>query len=255
MNWRKKIGSVLFLILIPSGLLAQRFSPAIWDCASERWMVSAGGLYLRFEDQLGDFDLRGKVPVLDMAVAPFEGLILIGGMQFGPVRLERNSGTLSLKPRYPVDAGLVLGPFPLRNNWLGFSFFLWGKRLNYRGQNSFPHTIGDLEWTRTQDYQYRAYFASSGLLLRVDLWRASFFGGPVLSRYFQHLELEETLTDGQQVVPFSEALLEETSPWYSGYVAGVGVRLPQRFSISVQIYRTQAGQIQVFLSLAQTGSP
>jgi|GEM_PF-771628 len=246
----------VLLTLATMPLKAQSAASPVINPGTSEWTVAAIGGY--FRQGIGSTETADSYRALlksSWGITPWMDLYALGGV--ANLKIETTSSNVtSLEDDFKLCYGLGMN---LSKRMPAFDkLYLWGGvqaiRWQPKGDFTEPDLIGSELFLRRRSmtYDWRELKVFAGVAVPVG--SARFYVGGA-GWWLQRKDKEtEYLEQGQSISTVQSRENETQSGLWTGAIAGIELRLPENFALSVEVLAFNTSNMQVFVSLLQTGT-
>ena len=247
---------IFFLLQIGTLSFAQLHPTSVFDSPPTTWTVSVGGQYseLMWQDK--------NIQTYDRQVRALVGYSLLKSVKlcglFGYSNFNYKQTGISdihFDQDYALGGNILIGPFNLRPDKITVSWTLFGEWFNPYKKRDKLSSINQDDWNESQEYLLESIKGGMSVNFTLRTKKFDFFAGPVFSK--NHLTLKHQATIGGESYSYQ---LDQFAKTYNsdvvvGIMFGVGVRLPGRYYLNMEIRNDNLNEFITLFSIAQFGSP
>ena len=247
---------VMALALQTAPALGQSAASPVMTPGTSEWTVAAIGGY--FRQGVGSTETVDSYRALlksSWGVTPWMDLYIMGGA--ANLRIETpNKAVTPLEDKFKACYGLGMN-LSMQLSGLGKTG-LWGgvQALRWQPEGDFtePDLIGSDLFLRRKSmaYDWRELKVFAGIAIPVG--SVKFYAGGAGWWLQRKDSMTEYLEQGEARSVIQVVENDTQSGLWTGGIAGVELRLPENFALSLEVLAFNTSNVQVFISLLQTGS-
>lgn len=247
---------IFFLFQFFTFSFAQLHPSSVLDSPPSTLSISVGGQYSELMWQNKDIQTFDRQVRAVVGFSLLKNIKLCGVFGYSNFNYKQsNISDIHFEQDYVWGGNLLIGPFMLRPDKVTVSWTLFGEWFNPYKKRDKMSAIRQDDWNETKEYLLERIKGGMSVNFTFRTKKFDFFAGPVFSK--NQLTLKHQALIGGESYSY---LLDRFSKTYNsevvvGFLFGVGIRLPGRYYLNMEIRNDNLNEFVTLFSIAQFGPP
>lgn len=248
---------VVFSLQVCSAVFAQLHPSSVLDSPPASWTVSIGGQYSELTWQnknIQTIDRQARA-LIGFSLTHCVKLSAIFGYSNFNFKQNNQIDDIHFEQDYVWGGSLLIGPVNLRSQKASVSWTLFGEWFNPYKKRDKMSAISQDDWNETQEYLLEILKAGMSVNFTFRTKKFDFFAGPIFSKNRLTLKYQTTIGGESYQYQLDQFSRTFDSDVVFGFLFGIGIRLPGRYYLNMEIRNDNLNEFITIFSIAQFGSP